>query len=271
MRSVSGSLWARSCPGGAARAGGPWIRLRDTAMDSQVAATSYPTSLTGSLDSELSRWLWLLKWLLAFPHVVILAVLWIGVGALTLVAGMVILLTGRYPRRIFEFNVGVMRWTWRVAFYAYAALGTDHYPPFSLRSDPTYPADFQVTYPEHLSRGLVVIKWWLLAIPQYLVVTVLAGGFGVVLGGPGHFLTGSGLIALLVVFAAVALLFTGTYPRPLFDLTLGLDRWCYRVLAYAALMTDQYPPFRLDCGAAESPATEGAADDTARHGRGAPH
>ena len=142
-----------------------------------------------------------------------------------------------------------------MAFYAYAALGTDCYPPFSLRSDPTYPADFAVEYPEHLSRGLVLIKWWLLAIPQYLVVVVLTGGFGVVPGGPGHIITGSGLIALLVLIAAVTLLSTGTYPRSLFDLTMGLDRWCYRVLAYSALMTDQYPPFRLECGGTESSAT----------------
>ncbi|MHB8323570.1 MAG: DUF4389 domain-containing protein [Candidatus Dormibacteria bacterium] len=239
-------------------------------MDNQVAASSYPTSLTGSLDPGMSRWLWLVKWLLAIPHVVVLAALWIAAGVLTFVAGLVILVTGRYPRPIFDFNVGVMRWSWRVAFYAYAALGTDRYPPFSLHSDPTYPADFAVEYPEHLSRGLVLIKWWLLAIPQYLVVVVLTGGFGVVLGGPGHIITGSGLIALLVLIAAVALLFSGTYPRPLFDLTMGLDRWCYRVLAYTALMTDQYPPFRLDCGGTESSATVQATAGPARGGRAAP-
>ncbi len=229
-------------------------------MESQVAATSYPASLTGSLDPQLSRWLWLVKWVLAIPHVVALAALWIAAGVLTFVAGLVILVTGRYPRPIFDFNVGVLRWSWRVAFYAYAALGTDRYPPFSLRSDPTYPADFAVEYPEHLSRGLVLIKWWLLAIPQYLVVVVLTGGFEVAPGGPGHIVTGSGLIAVLVLIAAVALLFSGTYPQPLFDLTLGLDRWCFRVLAYTALMTDQYPPFRLDSGGTEpSPTVQATA------------
>ena len=185
-------------------------------------------------------------------------------------AGLVILVTGRYPRAIFDFNVGVMRWSWRVGFYAYAALGTDRYPPFSLRPDPTYPADFTVEYPEQLSRGLVLIKWWLLAVPQYLVVVVFTGGFGVVLGGPGHIITGSGLITLLVLIAAVALLFSGTYPRPLFDLTMGLDRWCYRVLAYTALMTDQYPPFRLDCGGTESSTTVQATAGPAGGGRAAP-
>jgi hypothetical protein len=85
----------------------------------------------------------------------------------------------------------------------------------------------------------VLVKWWLLALPHYLVVAVLAGGFGF---GP------VGLVTLLVAVAGVVLLVTGRYPRDVFELVLGLDRWCYRVLAYAALLTDTYPPFRLDVG-----------------------
>jgi hypothetical protein len=94
---------------------------------------------------------------------------------------------------------------WRVAFYGISAFGTDKYPPFSLQPDPSYPADFSVDYPQQLSRGLVLVKWRLLALPQYLIVAIFAGGW-------------------------------------------GLNRWCYRVLAYAALMRDEYPPFRLDTG-----------------------
>ena len=63
-----------------------------------------------------------------------------------------------------------MRWRWRVLFYALYALGTDKYPPFSLQPNSEYPADLEVDYPEHLHRGLVLIKWWLLAIPHYLVL-----------------------------------------------------------------------------------------------------
>ncbi|HEV7204180.1 MAG TPA: DUF4389 domain-containing protein [Jatrophihabitans sp.] len=208
----------------------------------------YPARLSGRLDPSLSRGLWLVKWLLAIPHFVILLFLWIAVFVLTIVAGFAILFTGRYPRGIFDFNVGVMRWSWRVSFYAIDAFGTDRYPPFSLKPDPTYPADFTVDYPEHLSRGLVLVKWWLLALPHYLIVAVFTGGMGVGWANDSWEAGGFGLIALLVLVAAVTLLFTGSYPRPLFDFAMGLNRWTYRVMAYTALMTDEYPPFRLDNG-----------------------
>lgn len=201
--------------------------------------TPYPVRLTGSLDEDLGHWTWLVKWLLVLPHVVVLVFLWIAAAVLTVVAGFAILFTGTYPRSLFDFNEGVFRWTWRVEFYAYSALGTDRYPPFSLRSDPTYPADLSIDYPENLSRGLVLVKWWLLALPQYVVVGLLSGGLGM-----GH----AGLITVLALVAGVLLAVRGTYPRDLFDLVMGLNRWCFRVLAYAALMRDEYPPFRLDQG-----------------------
>ena len=122
---------------------------------------------------------------------------------------------------------------------------------FTLKDVPDYPARLQVPYPERLSRGLVLVKWWLLALPHYLVLSVMVGG--------GLWLTRSGqgsdagwgaggLVGLLVLIAGVTLLFTGRYPDALYRLVVGMDRWSLRVAAYAALMTDVYPPFRLDQG-----------------------
>lgn len=203
----------------------------------------YPARLDGHLDPRMSRWLWLVKWILAIPHFFVLLFLWIAAFFVTVIAGFAILFTGRYPRALFDFNVGVFRWTWRVSFYTFNAFGTDRYPPFSLQPDPTYPANVEVDYPERLSRGLVLVKWWLLAIPQYLVVAILAGGWGGTTAG-----FGGGLISLLAFIGAVVLLFTAQYPKSIFDLVIGFNRWCFRVLAYAALMRDEYPPFRLDLG-----------------------
>jgi hypothetical protein len=207
-----------------------------------------PVRLEAEIDTPLSPWLWLVKWFLAIPHLIVLVFLWIAFFLLTVIAGVAILFTGRYPRGIFDFNVGVLRWSWRVMFYAATGgLGTDRYPPFTTDPVADYPARLDIAYPGDLSRGLVLVKWWLLAIPHYLVLAFVTGsglwwdrGFW-----------GGGLLGVLVLIAAVVLLFTGRYPRSLFDLIIGFNRWSYRVIAYAGLMTDRYPPFRLDQGGSE--------------------
>jgi hypothetical protein len=160
----------------------------------------------GDFDSP-SRWLWLVKWcVLAVPHYPILILLYMVYPLLTIVAGVAILFTGRYPRPIFDFNVGVLRWSWRVMNYRFPMNSTDRYPPFTLAA-------------------------WLLALPQVLLCWAMEP-----------------LLQVLTVIAAVALLCTGTIPRGMFELLMGIVRWRYRVAVYVSLMRDEYPPFQLDLG-----------------------
>ncbi len=221
-----------------------------------MTSASYPVHVDATLDPRMSRWLWLVKWLLAIPHYVVLAFLWIAFVVVSVLAFFAILFTGRYPRALFDFNVGVLRWTWRVTYYTYGALGTDRYPPFTLAEVADYPAHLAIDYPTHLSRGLVLIKWWLLAIPHYLIVGIFVGGGTWTLWHATDTAGGApGLIGLLVFIAAIALAVTGRYPQQIFDFVLGMNRWAIRVGAYAGLMTDRYPPFRLDLGGPEPAGT----------------
>ena len=242
---------------------------------------AYPLDIRGELSPNLSRWLWSVKWLLAIPHIFVLIFLSIGAFFVWVIAWWAILITARYPRWMFDYIVGLMRWWWRVSFYAFWPLGTDRYPPFSFSLNDDYPADLYAQYPERLSRVKVIFKWWLLAIPHYMVVMLFAGmgvllenaidtillGFGVlevakdgerevvehgwtliVIGAsslPFAAIAAIGLMGVLVLIAAVTLLFRGRYPQDIFEMVLGMARWNSRVSGYAALLYDDYPPFRF--------------------------
>ncbi len=227
-----------------------------------MSPETYPLTVNARLDQP-GRWLWLVKWLLLIPHYIVLALLWLAFLIVTVIAFFAILFTARYPKALFDFNAGVLRWSWRVSYYGYSGLGTDRYPPFTLADVPDYPARINIEYPQQLNRWLPLIKW-LLAFPQYLIVGALLGsGYAVNTQHTDQAnvsYAGPGLVGAIILIVAVALLFTARYPAGLYDLVVGVNRWAYRLLVYVALMTDRYPPFRLDQGG-DDPAAVAAADE----------
>ena len=182
---------------------------------------------------SLSRLHLLLKtflgWLYAgIPHGIILYVYGIIVSLVSLVAFVVILIKGNYPRSLFDIVVGYYRWEARLN--AYMGFMTDKYPPFSPDEVPDNPVRLHVEYPERLSKGHALLKFflgWIYAgIPHGLILLLYAL-----------------LLWLLGIVVWFAILFTGRYPRGIFNLAVGYTRWSTRVSAYMGLMRDEYPPF----------------------------
>jgi hypothetical protein len=212
----------------------------------------YPLRVGARRDEPLSRWLWLVKWLLLIPHYIILLFLYTGMVVLTLVAYLAVLFTGRYPHAIAAYNLGVLRWSWRVNYYGYQVLGTDRYPPFTMADVPDYPARLELDELPHPPRWLPLVAW-LFAVPHILIVGALTGaatwdldtGSGATTGVP------LGVVSIGLLVTGISLLFTARYPGGLFDLLMGVARWNLRVTSYLTLLTPRYPPFRLDQGAAE--------------------
>jgi hypothetical protein len=182
---------------------------------------AYPVTFDVDYPERLSRWLIFVKWLLAFPHFIVLMLYGIAYYVTLIIAWFAILFTGRYPRGLFDFAVGLFRWSARVTAYAY--LMRDEYPPFGTGGD--YPVRLEVEYPERLSRWKIFVKWFL-AIPHLII------------------LYGYNILASAIMFVSFfIILFTGRYPKALFDLVVGYYRWYIRVYAYVLLLTDEYPPF----------------------------
>ena len=189
-------------------------------------AADYPARFDVEYSERLSHWKVLVKWLLAFPHLIIVYLLQLVASLMVLVAFFAVLFTKKWPRGMFDFMVQIQRWTLNVATYAFTLM-RDEYPPFG-GEEGEYPLSFQVDYDENLSRWMIFVKW-LLVLPHLIILTFLAVAAWVVL-----------------IIAWFAILFTGRYPRGMFDFVVGTLRWWIRVQAYAHwLMTDRYPPFSL--------------------------
>ena len=192
-----------------------------------VTSYDYPVAVEGEYQERINRFLWLIKWILIIPNWFVLWIFSIPSIVTYPAAWLIIIITGRYPRWLWDYHFGLLRWGWRLNFYAYQMGATDQYPPFSL-GDQGYPASITIEYPLSSSRLKALFRW-ILVIPHWIIVGILTE-----------------VVSILVFIALIIVLITGAYPRTLFDFNLGLNRWRYRVSAYGGLLRDEYPPFGID-------------------------
>jgi hypothetical protein len=198
----------------------------EQAMPPAVPAADYPVRVDVEYPERLSRWKIFLKWLFAIPHFIVLYLLNIVNAVLIFIAFFAVLFTKKWPRGMFDFSVQIARWNANAIAYA-LLLMRDEYPPFSGESG-QYPLTFEIDYDDNLSRWMIFVKW-ILAIPHIFVL---------------FFLVIAAYVVVIIAFFAI--LFTGRYPRGMFDFVVGTYRWLTRVSAYASwFMTDRYPPFSL--------------------------
>jgi hypothetical protein len=192
-----------------------------------VSATeAYPVHLDIERQEEYSRFMPLIKWLLAIPHYIALLVLGIGALFVIIASWFAVLFTGRYPKGMFDFVVGVHRWALRVV--AYTDLLVDPYPPFTLDDDPNYPVHFDIDYPEHVDRWRPLVHW-LLVIPYFIVAYLI------------YYLG-----RIMVFFGFFTILFTKKFPEGMFNIVRISLRWMARASAYEYWMVTRYPPFEWD-------------------------
>ena len=193
-----------------------------------AASGAYPVELVGEYQERVNRFLWLIKWILAIPHAIVMWFLSIPIIVTTPLAWLAVVILGRYPGFLWSYHSGLLRWSWRVNFYCYEAGASDRYPPFSFSSNEDYPADLIIEYPESSSRLTGLVRW-LLVIPHWIITYFLGA-----------------IRNILVLIALLLTLLTGRYHEGIFNIIMGLNRWIYRVSAYGWLLVDEYPPFSFD-------------------------
>ena len=194
------------------------------------ASVPYAARLEFRADTHIARWRPLAQWLLAIPQLAVASALRSLRQILILISLFTVLFTERIPRPVFDMIAMSYRYEWRAV--SYALFLHEDYPPFDFQpaaaDDGAEPHTMlSIAYPEHLDRWKPLYKW-LLAIPHYLVLAALAIG---------------AVFAFLGGFFAV--LVTGEYPQSIRDYLVAVFGYGLRVEAYAGLLTDTYPPFRL--------------------------
>ena len=180
-------------------------------------------SVTVEIDhpQKLSRLLIFIKWLLAIPHYLVLYVLGIVAIFVFFLAFVSTLVSGSYPRALFDFFVGYERW--RLRLTAYLFLQTDKYPPFGFADDPSYPARLEVEYPQRVARWRPLLTW-LFAIPAAIVAAILML-----------------LAEVATLLAFFAILITGEYPEAMFDFVTGAIRLTTKTTFYLLWISPEYP------------------------------
>jgi hypothetical protein len=189
-------------------------------------SVDYPVRVGVGRQEEYARFLPLVKWLLAIPHLFALIFVLLAVAIAKFIAFWAVIFTRRYPRGLYDFVLGAFRWAFRVG--AYVGLLTDRYPPFSLQPEPDYPVVYEFEYPEEIDRWRPLVQWFL-AIPSLIIVHAL-----------GY------LMAAITLIAFFTILFTRNYPEGMFKIVLAVQRWQVRTVAYAGFMVTRYPPFEWD-------------------------
>jgi hypothetical protein len=187
----------------------------------------YPIRMQVDEPEKLNRFLWLIKWLLAIPNSIVLGLVGIAYMVTLFFAWVAAVVLGRYPRGLFDFNTGYLRWWARLNAYT-LGLVTDRYPPFAMREIPEYPVRVTVEYPDRVSRLKAFFRFFL-ALPHLIIVALL-----------------NYVWAALWVIVGIVILLTGKYQRDLFRFVVGIMRWNVRTTGYLMLATDKYPPFSLE-------------------------
>jgi hypothetical protein len=195
----------------------------------EEVATLYPVTLEVDYPERQSRWKTLLRLFLAIPVLIFAALLLYATYAIAIASWIAIILRGRIPGWLFEFQVRLIDWQTRAI--AYTFLLTDTYPAF----EGAYPVRVDATYPERLARWKVIIWKYITALPHTVVLQFLWIG-----------------ALFSVVMAWFAVLFTGRFPRGLHGFVVGVGRWNLRVQAYILSLTDEFPPFSLSGNAGKA-------------------
>ncbi len=187
-------------------------------------APVYPVRFDVEYQEKHSRLLIFFRWLLAIPQFIVLYLLILLLEIVTFIAFFSILFTKKYPKGMFDFAVGIMRWQANLGSYLFML--RDEYPPFSMDAG-KYPVTYELDYQPEMSRWAPLYKW-LLIIPNLIVLVLV-------------FIVAE----ILWIVAWFAILFTGEFPKGMFEFVVGANRWSFRANAYTFLLTDKYPPFSM--------------------------